>query len=133
METLLVAYGTLLYRESMATTVGREMTAGKRSVPVTVRGFRRLCNVRAAHYQPSCRISQEPIEMGALNVEPAAGAVFNGPAFLVSDDELSLLDRRERWYERRIALLHAFDSDEVIGEGHFYASPPDAAWIERDP
>ena len=133
METLLVGYGTLLYRKSMGRTVGQEAAAEKEMMPVVVHGYRRLCNLRPTHYQPSLRLSPEPLEAGALNVEPADGASFNGVAFRVTADELAALDERERYYLRRTAPVYAFGTNELLGEAAFYGSDPDAEWIERDP
>lgn len=133
MDALLIGYGTLLYQESMATTVGASQTAAKTFVPVTVRGYRRLCNLRPTHYEPSFRISQEPIEAGALNVEPAAGHAFNALAFAVTGKELEALDSRERYYERQLVDIVAFGSEESAGKAYVYASRPDASWIVRDP
>ncbi len=129
----LLAYGTLLYRESMATTVGRDASAAKTFRPVTVHGYRRLFNLRPTHYEPSFRLSDRAIEAGASNIEPAADATFNAIAFEVSADELAQLDVRERYYARvRVPMRH-FASDEPAGEAFVYASQPDAAWIVRDP
>ncbi len=133
METLLVAYGTLLYRKSMAKTVGDRAAADKDMIPVVVPGYRRLCNLRPTHYQPSFRMSQRPIEVGALNVERAEGFAFNGLAFPVTAEELELLDQRERYYRRRTSPVYTFGTEELLGEASYYSAAPDAEWLVRDP
>src|SRR4029079_19604550 len=95
--------------------------------------FRRLCNVRPTRYQPSFRLSSEPIEAGALNVEISPGDSINGLACAASTEKLALLDTRERYYERRRCTVHRFASPDPLGEAFIYLAPPDAVWIERDP
>ena len=75
---LLVGYGTLLSQASVAQTVGGDAQE-KIFIPVTVRGFRRLFNLRPDHYEPSFHLSEEPIEVAAMNVMPAEGASLQWP------------------------------------------------------
>jgi cation transport regulator ChaC len=131
-EVFLVGYGTLLHRGSLGHSIGRETAEGKRALPVVVRGYRRLFNLRPDHYATSFKLSREPIENAAMNVEPAFGKSFNGVAFEVTPEELHALDRRERYYQRRAAPVYHFHSGEHLGDGHFYVSEPDASWIVRD-
>ncbi len=132
MEVFLVGYGTLLHRGSLGHSIGPESAEGKRVVPVVVRDYRRLFNLRPTHYATSFKLSREPIENAAMNVEPAPGESFNGLAFEVTAEELQALDQRERYYQRKTAPVYHFDSGELLGEGHFYVSEPDASWIVRD-
>ena len=133
MGVFLVGYGTLLHRGSLGHSIGRESAEEKRALPVLIRGYRRLFNLRPTHYATSFKLTREPIENGAMNVEPAPGESFNGIAFDATPDELEALDRRERYYRREAAPVFHFDSGEPLGEGHFYVSEPDASWIVRDP
>jgi cation transport regulator ChaC len=131
--TLLVGYGTLLNRRSLGDSIGQDSAGAKEVIPVIVHGYRRLFNLRPDHYESSFRLGTAAIENAAANLEEASGNRFNGLAFPVTTDELEALDERERYYERRQVTLHAFDTGELIGEGHAYVSLPDARWIERDP
>lgn len=131
--TSLIGYGTLLSRASAGRTLGRPGGLAREMLPVTVRGYRRLFNLRPDHYVASRVWGRPGIENGAMNVEPAAGEEFNGLAFRVSRQELELLDQRESAYDRIEVEACGFDSGEPIGRGQVYCSRPDARWIERDP
>lgn len=129
----LVGYGTLLDRASLGHTIGGDASADKSMQPVRVLGYRRLFNLRPTHYEPSLHVTDTPIEAAAMNVEPDPTAELNGLAFPVSQEELEVLDQRERYYRRQAVPVLDFSSREVLGEGHIYASDLDAPWIERDP
>ena len=122
---LLVGYGTLLSRESVADTVG---DAGQRKtfLPVVVPGFRRLFNLRPVHYAPSLIRSQEPTEVAAMNVLPAEGAQFNGLAFPVSEADLVALDDRERYYERIRVPIISFPDGRPLGQAWTYSASREA-------
>jgi hypothetical protein len=128
----LVGYGTLLHRGSLGHSIGRESAHGKSALPVRLHDYRRLFNLRPTHYETSFKLSRNPIENGAMNVEPAPGSSFNGIAFDVTPEELEALDRRERYYRRETAPVYHFHSGMPLGEGHFYVSEPDASWIVRE-
>ena len=130
--TLLVGYGTLLNRRSLGDSIGQDSAEAREVAPVIVHGYRRLFNLRPDHYESSFKLGTAAIENAAANLEAAPGSRFNGLAFPVTSDELEVLDERESYYERHVVTLHAFDTNEVIGEGHVYVSLPDARWIERD-
>jgi hypothetical protein len=134
-EFFLIGYGTLLHRGSLGRSIGQDSAARKRIVPVVVRGYRRLFNLRPTHYETSHKLHAEPIENAAMNVEPADTdtAHFNGLGFTVTLEELRALDARERYYSRKPVPIHHFETNELVGEGHLYVSDPDADWIERDP
>ncbi len=133
MEIFLVGYGTLLLQGSLGQSIGQGSAEEKTIRPVSVRGYRRLFNLRPTHYDTSHKLGPEPIENAAMNVEPSPGTWFNGLGFSVTPKELEVLDQRERYYERQAAPVLDFDSGDVVGEGHFYMSRADAEWIERDP
>ncbi len=132
-EILLVGYGTLLHRGSLGHSIGQDRASRKGIVPVLVRGYRRLFNLRPTHYDTSHKLHREPIENAAMNVEPADAASFNGLGFAVTREELEALDEREHYYGRTSIPIHHFETGELVGEGHFYVAEPDADWIERDP
>jgi hypothetical protein len=129
---LIVGYGTLLLRESAGRTIGEDRAAETDFLPVTVPGYRRLYNLAPPHYKPAFTLTDEPRELSAANIEPAEGAFFNGLAFAVSDEEISLLDRREGIYERKEVALLDFVSGEKLGTGFVYVAPPDCGLICRD-
>lgn len=128
--TFLVGYGTLLHQGSLGNTIGQDSARSKRIVPVVVRDYRRLFNLRPTHYESSAKLSEAGIEDAAMNVEPAPGARFNALAFSVTPDELTDLDQRERYYSRHTRPLIEFDTGAPLGEGHFYVG--DEPYLERD-
>ncbi|MHC5036408.1 MAG: gamma-glutamylcyclotransferase family protein [Planctomycetota bacterium] len=131
-SNLIVGYGTLLLRESMSRTVGDAAGEGKELIPVIVKDFRRLYNYAPPHYTPAFRISEEPFERAAANIEPAQGGLFNGLAFAASEAEVEALDRRESEYDRvSVSLVH-FETKEDIGKGEVYLCPPNLPSIIRD-
>lgn len=109
-QRFLVGYGTLLYRASLGHTIGDVAAGDKSMVPVRVPGYRRLFNLRPDHYEPSFRLSTEPIEAAAMNVEPDDSAAFNGVGFPVTAEELIALDRRERYYRRVCRTIRHFET-----------------------
>lgn len=129
MQALVVGYGTLLARESLALTLGASAVASKRFVPVWIDGYRRLFDVRPPYYRGAAPSAFE----AALNLEPAPLARCNGAVFLCSLDELERLDRRERGYERVVVPLRAFESGQPFGRAFAYLAPADSPWVERDP
>jgi len=130
--TLIVGYGTLLYRASLGGTIGGDSAEERPMRPVVVSGYRRLFNLRPEHYESSTVLSDAGNESAAMNVETAPGSSLNGLAFEVTPDELILLDRRERYYARSEATLYDFDTGERIGTGAIYAAAPGARWLESD-
>jgi hypothetical protein len=130
---LLIGYGTLLNVASLGRTIGSPAAQSKAIIPVVVRDFRRLCNLRPDHYRPSFRFSSMPIEAGAMNVELCPGASFNAVAFVVTEDELLGLDRRERYYQRQQVPVYRFSDGAYFDQGEIYVGSPNARWIERDP
>lgn len=131
-NALLVGYGTLMSRASLATTVG-DAGHAKAFVPVVVQGYRRLFNLRPDHYEPSLHLTDEPLEAAALNIEPAADLRFNGVALEVTEDELRALDLREPYYRRIRVAAHRFSDAAPLGQVFVYSSDPDQPWICRDP
>lgn len=143
---LVVGYGTLLSRASLAATVGAAGEA-KPFFPVVVNGFRRSFNLRPGHYEPSYHLTHEPLELGAMNVQPLEGYSFNGVAFSVSKGELEVLDEREKYYQRIEVQVEAFpdfvgfpvqEAGSVEGaasaRGAFvYSAGPESPWVIDDP
>jgi len=129
MRALVVGYGTLLSRESLALTLGDESASARRLVPVWIEGLRRLFNVRPPHYRGAEASAAE----GALNLEPCEGARCNAAVFLCAPDELERLDRRERGYQRIVVALRTFEDGQPFGRAFAYLAPPSSPWIERDP
>jgi hypothetical protein len=130
---LLIGYGTLLNVTSLGRTLGLGAARSKSFTPVVIRGYLRLFNLRPDHYEPSFRFSPLPIEAAAMNVEPCPGASLNAVAFVVAEEELAALDRRERYYQRQQVPVHRFPDQVFLGQAAIYASSPDARWIQRDP
>lgn len=131
-DVLLIGYGTLLSRASIVHTLGGPEEE-RELLPVVVRGFRRLFNLRPDHYQSSNLWGRPGVEMGAMNVEPAAGEFLNGLGLRVTAEELEKLDRREYSYDRVQVEAYDFESEALIGPAGIYSSPLEARWIDRDP
>jgi len=129
----LIGYGTLLYRASIGYTVGEAAAESKELRPVLVKGNRRLFNLRPTHYEPSFKISSDPIEAAAMNVVPDPDSEFNGIVFSVTESEITALDERERYYQRCSAQIYDFETGQPMGEGYLYAATADAPWLEDDP
>lgn len=121
---LVGGYGTLLYTGSLNRSLRREPAGDSRELvtyrPYTASGYQRLFNLRAAHYQPSHRISEGGIEMGAANIRKQPDHAFNGLCFYVNDEELRALDERERYYRRIKAPFLDFESGSLIDHGYLY-------------
>lgn len=131
-ETLLVGYGTLLYRGSLGKSIGATVAESKSIVPVIVRDYKRLFNLRPEQYQSSHKLNAAGIELGAMNLEPSTGSSFNAVAIPVSALELEILDQRERYYRRVTAPVHDFSTGEPVGLGHVYAADLGSNWLDRD-
>ena len=125
---LVVGYGTLLSRASVARTVGPEV-AERTFTPVVVPGFKRLFNLRPQHYEPSFRLSRDPVEVAAANVQRSPGSAFNGLAFGVSRDELSALDERERYYGRIQVTIQSFSDMRPLGSAFVYSAESGSPWV----
>lgn len=128
----LIGYGTLLSRESVGSTLGPDAQE-KEFLPVVVEGFKRLFNLRPAHYQPSFRVSDEPVEAAAMNVQPAPGFRFNGLAFPVSDVELRALDHRERYYRRVKVEARLFSGGAPPLAAEMYLAAPESPGVAEAP
>lgn len=107
-------YGSLVDRESVESTLGRELSAGDGPHPARLRGYRRAWNI-AAHssVRPDYIFMLEdgtPWEgrLGFLGVETAEGESTLGAVVRLRDDELALLDTREGNYDR-IEVGHIVD------------------------
>jgi hypothetical protein len=139
-DSLVVGYGTLLSRASLASSVGAGGQT-KTFLPVVVEGFRRIFNLRPGHYEPSYHLTHEPVELGAMNVQRLEGHSFNGVAFSVSKGEMKVLDEREKYYQRIEVQVEAFPgfvghSVEAApsGRGAFvYSAGPESPWVIDDP
>ncbi len=129
MQALVVGYGTLLARESLALSLGAGAVASKRFVPVWIEGYRRLFDIRPPYYRGA---AASPFE-AALNLRSAPGERCNGAVFLCTLDELERLDRRELGYERIVVPLRTFESGQPFGRAFAYVAAADSPWIERDP
>lgn len=131
-EVFVVGFGTLLDKGSLGQTIGQDSAQNKSFLPVIVKGYKRLFNLRPDHYEPGLKFSAEPIELAAANVEPSRAHEFNGLAFRVDESEFSELDKRERYYKRHEVDIYDFFSNAHIGKGFTYSSELDARWIIRD-
>ncbi len=132
---LVVGYGTLLSRASLASTVGVGGQT-KTFIPVVVNGFRRIFNLRPGHYEPSYHLTHEPVELAAMNVQPMDASTFNGVAFPVSKKDLEVLDEREKYYQRIEVRIDPFPGSGSLAGGReafVYSAGPESPWVIDDP
>lgn len=131
-KVMITGFGTLLLQESLGDTISSDKAATKVYRPVVLKNSRRLFNLLPDHYEADNRLREDNTEIGAANVEPAEGFEFNGLMFEVEEEELSELDKRERYYKRASAPCYDFETGEHLGESYVYESPLDARWLRRD-
>ena len=136
-------YGSLVSRESVALTLGREAPA---PIPARLEGWRRRWSIyrkNTAHEKVFERVDSEPFEhVVGLNLEPAPDATKaewpNGALIELTKAEIERLDLREVRYDR----VEVTDGARAEGLGfdrvyafvakseHFAAeTPPDAIVI----
>ena len=97
-------YGTLLYEKSLNKTIMRKNQSVHplvRYTPFIVKGYQRIFNLSAEHYQPSHKLQSSSSEIAAANLQPSEAHAFNGLGFHVSSEELELIDSRESYYARK--------------------------------
>ncbi len=133
MTHLILGYGTLLLKDSLNDTIGKDAVQKESCFPVTVPDYQRLFNLRPLHYESSQKIVKKDIENAAMNVKIKTGSHFNALAFTVSEEQLKKLDKREKYYERKLVPIHCFDTKSNLGQAYCYVSQSDAEWIEHDP
>jgi hypothetical protein len=131
-ESLLIGYGTLLYRGSLGQSIGAESSESKPIVPVIVRNFKRLFNIRPEHYESSHKLNAAGIELGAMNIKPSTGFSLNAVALPVNARELEILDQRERYYRRVTIPIRDFFTGEPLGLGHVYTADLESQWVDSD-
>lgn len=127
----IVGFGTLLLKSSLGNTVGDENSSKKEYIPVIVEGYKRVFNVFAEHYEASHLIHENDIEMGAANIKKAKGAVFNGVVFAADEEEVELLDRRERYYMRVKVNAQNYYTGEQLQEVYAYCANPDSKSVKN--
>lgn len=110
-STWVFGYGSLVSPASVARTLGRDV--GRDVVLAMLGGYGRRWNYGSLHQRASWTAPGGPVVDGVvvcLGLEAATSERCNGAVFPVTDDELALLDWRERDYDRvdvtdRIAIV----------------------------
>lgn len=130
----IVGYGSLVAAHSLAATIGRtpDALAGRRTVHL--HGFGRRWNYGSLHLRGDWLHAGTRVENGlvvSLGLVPAPDEVCNGVAHLVTDDELALLDWRERDYDRTDVTDRVLDDGGVPLPGPVVTYVPRASAIER--
>lgn len=131
--TSVFGYGSLVSPASMARTLGRAVAASD-VVPAVLDGYGRRWNYGSLHQRGTWTGPHGDVADGVvvcLGLAASAGERCNGVVVEVDDDELALLDWRERDYDRvdvtdRIARQRA---DASLGRVVTYVPRPSA--IER--
>ena len=135
-------YGSLVSRDSIAETLGREAPA---PVPAQLAGWRRRWSVyrkNTAHEKTFERVDGEPFEhIVGLNIERAPDAPEaawpNGVLIELTEAELERLDGRELRYDR-VEVTDGVVADDsgfdrvyafTAKEGHFAVETPPSAII----
>lgn len=126
-RTWVFGYGSLVSPASLAATIGR--TIEPHDLVVThLSGYGRRWNYGSMHLRGDWHHDGVTVRQGlvvSLGLVVADDEVCNGVAARVSDDELAMLDWRERDYERTdvtdsvvtemaIADVDPFDGDRVV-------------------
>ncbi len=102
-------YGSLVARESIAATLGREVAP---LIPATLIGWRRRWslvrdNTRSEKGFAPTDPTTEPFDWClGLNLEPVDGEWVNGALIALEEGELALLDQREVRYDRVEVTAH---------------------------
>lgn len=118
-DTWVFGYGSLVAVESLAATIGRRLADSERR-PAHLTGYGRRWNYGSLHLRGDWTHDGVEVRRGlvvSLGLAPAADERCNGVIVRVADDDLALLDRRERDYERTdVTELIALDgSDDPVG------------------
>ena len=103
-------YGSLVDPSSFSATIGRELRPGIHFLEAEVSGFGRRWNYGVLHASasgPGPGGATIDYTLVALGVVRAGDESVNGVVGWVEDDELALLDRRERHYHRLDVTDHA--------------------------
>jgi len=102
-------FGSLVDLEALADYLDREPFTEGEFERCRLRDYRRAWNIARdnsevipGHDHLVCSVSGERLDgyVAVVNIRPAPGQAVNGLAFRVSPDELAILDRRERNYDR---------------------------------
>lgn len=125
-------YGSLVSSASMASTIGRSVTAGDVLV-AQLDGYERRWNYGSQHQRGDWHHGGVSVSRGvvvALGLAVVGDASCNGVIVRVSDDELALLDRRERDYDRT-DVTDKIRVDHGSPDGRIVTYVPRAAAVER--
>ena len=101
--TWVFGYGSLASPDSFGNTIGRVVDPHVDVVVARLTGFGRRWNYGSLHLRGDWRHDGVMVRRGlvvSLGLTAAVDESCNGIAVRVSDDELALLDHRERDYER---------------------------------
>jgi cation transport regulator ChaC len=130
-------YGSLVDPASFSATIGRELRPGVDFFEAEVAGFGRRWNYGVLHASasgPGPDGTLVDYALVALGVVRAATESVNGVVGWVEPDELALLDRRERHYDRvdvtDLTTVHGA-GDEARSVAVYFPRPEAVAHYER--
>src|SRR5262245_42330574 len=122
-------YGSLVSPASFGETIERELRPGVDFFEAEVRGYGRRWNYGVMHSTGwGTRHADDAVEytLVALGVVPSPDETVNGVVGWVAEDELVVLDRRERHYDRVdvSAATTILGADGVEGRVMIYVPRP---------
>lgn len=131
-NTWVFGYGSLVSPASVATTIGRVVSADDAAV-AHLDGYGRRWNYGSLQLRGDWHLDGVSVTQGlvvSLGLVAADSETCNGVVVRVSDDELAQLDWRERDYERTdVSDLIRLEDDRAAGRVVTYVPRPSA--IER--
>jgi cation transport regulator ChaC len=132
--TWVFGYGSLVAVESLADTIGRRLAREERHA-AHLSGYGRRWNYGSLHLRGDWTHDGVDVRGGlvvSLGLTPAPDERCNGVVVRVTDAELTLLDRRERDYQRTDVTEHiALDTPEAAVGGRVVTYVPRPSAIER--
>ena len=132
-HTWVFGYGSLVSRESIALTIGRDVDHRDGFAAARLQGFGRRWNYGSRRRRGAWDGPHGPVESGVvvcLGIVAAATEQCNGAVVRVDDDELARLDVRESDYDR-VDVSEAIIVDDPSVAGRIVTYVPRPSAVER--
>jgi cation transport regulator ChaC len=131
-STWVFGYGSLVSPASLARTIGRHPDPGT-LLPAVLEGFGRRWNYGSLHQRGSWTGPDGAVDEGVvvcLGLQAGTHERCNGVVVGVTDDEIELLDWRERDYDR-VDVTKAVAVDGSVLDGRIVTYVPRRSAIDR--